>query len=89
MSAKDQVQSDAVSILAGGVAFFAVIAIFPAMVALLSIDGPGTKGQDLSPRPATPSIPTSNSADEPAVDTEHPIDVDRPPVQRHERDLGF
>lgn len=36
---KDQVQSDAVTILAGGVAFFAVIAIFPAMVALLSIYG--------------------------------------------------
>jgi membrane protein len=36
---KDQVKSDAVSILAGGVAFYAVIAIFPAMVALLSIYG--------------------------------------------------
>lgn len=36
---KEQVKSDAVSILAGGVAFFAVIAIFPAMVALLSIYG--------------------------------------------------
>src|SRR4051794_2139711 len=36
---KEQVKSDAVSILAGGVAFYAVIAIFPAMVAMLSIYG--------------------------------------------------
>lgn len=36
---KDQVKSDRVSILAGGVAFYSVLAIFPAMVALLSIYG--------------------------------------------------
>ncbi len=36
---KEQVKSDAVSILAGGVAFYAVLALFPAMVALLSIYG--------------------------------------------------
>lgn len=36
---KDQVKSDSVSILAGGVAFYSVLALFPAMVALLSIYG--------------------------------------------------
>ena len=36
---KEQVKSDSVSILAGGVAFYSVLAIFPAMVALLSIYG--------------------------------------------------
>ena len=36
---KEQVQSDAVSVLAGGVAFYSVLAIFPAMIAMLSIYG--------------------------------------------------
>lgn len=36
---KAAVKSDSVSILAGGVAFYSVLAIFPAMVALLSIYG--------------------------------------------------
>ncbi|HMQ25821.1 MAG TPA: YihY/virulence factor BrkB family protein [Acidimicrobiales bacterium] len=36
---KEQVRSDAVSTLAGGVAFFSVLAIFPAMIATLSIYG--------------------------------------------------
>lgn len=39
MRTKDQVKSDSMSILAGGVAFYSVLAIFPAMVALLSIYG--------------------------------------------------
>ncbi len=45
---KDQVKSDAVTILAGGVAFFAVIAIFPAMVAMLSIYGLVSDPADVS-----------------------------------------
>ena len=36
---KEQVKSDSMSILAGGVAFYSVLAIFPAMVALLSVYG--------------------------------------------------
>ena len=36
---KEQIKSDSVSILAGGVAFYSVLALFPAMVALLSIYG--------------------------------------------------
>ncbi len=36
---KEQVKSDAVSVLAGGVAFYSVLAIFPAMIATLSIYG--------------------------------------------------
>lgn len=36
---KEQLTSDAVSVLAGGVAFYSVLALFPAMVALLSVYG--------------------------------------------------